>query len=121
MDNDALIEVRTYARDDYDLTLDWLYSIYEKCKGDDGYILSGLIRIIADIVNVADQSRFLPIITSGLTHKSGMVQEASIMVIEEWRTKECLDALSKVSFSSFWIKDYAGKVKEELEKELRVI
>ena len=40
------------------------------------------------------------------------------MVIEEWRTKECLDALKTTQFGTGWIKTYAEKVMSELEEEV---
>ena len=40
------------------------------------------------------------------------------MVIEQWRTKNCLDALQITNFSSVWLKEYAKQIEAELIEEL---
>ena len=73
------------------------------------------------ITERGDENILLPVVVAGLRSGNSSEQEAAIMVIEEWRTKECLDALCIVpSFASEMIADYANMVKEELEKELNL-
>ena len=61
----------------------------------------------------------LTIVVSGLRSEVSAEQEAAIMVIEEWRTKECLEAIRSVhKFASDMIEDYAKMVADELEEEL---
>ena len=62
---------------------------------------------------------FIPMVRSGLSDKSTLIQEAAIMIIEEWRTKECLDALERTELTSQWIKEYANSVINELKEELK--
>lgn len=40
------------------------------------------------------------------------------MVIEQWRTKNCLEALETSTFHSKMIKVYANQIIEELKEEL---
>jgi len=62
----------------------------------------------------------LAIVIAGLRSGISSEQEAALMVIEEWRTKECYEVLKSVSFQSDWIADYAQIVKSELEEELGI-
>lgn len=62
---------------------------------------------------------FIPMVRSGLSDKSTLIQEAAIMIIEEWRTKECLDALERTVLASQWIQEYANSVIKELKGELK--
>lgn len=54
----------------------------------------------------------------GIASRHSNVQEAAIMVCEEWRTKACLDTIHEADFHSKWMKKYADKVAEELKVEL---
>ena len=66
-----------------------------------------------------DENILLPMVLASLRSDNSAEQEAAIMVIEEWRTKECLDAISNVPrFSSDIIADYAKMVTDELKQEL---
>ncbi|MDE6772978.1 MAG: hypothetical protein K2J49_10290, partial [Muribaculaceae bacterium] len=62
----------------------------------------------------------LPVVIAGLNHPSSEAQEAAIMVVEVWRTKNCLKALENCYFSSDWIREYASAVVNELKNELGV-
>ena len=71
------------------------------------------------ITDKGDENIMLPIVVAALRSGISVEQEAAIMVIEEWRTKECLDALLSVhSYASDIIEDYAMMVAGELKEEL---
>lgn len=98
------------------VTYSWLSSIYSNYQ-QNSIVLAGLLRIIELTIRNEDVDFLLPIVKAGLADKSSMVQEAAIMVIEQWRTKNCLDALETSSFQSEIMKSYAYEVLEELKEE----
>ena len=70
-------------------------------------------------VDVSYSDTLLPMVIAGLNAPSSKTQEAALMVIEEWRTKQCLDALKTyLNRSSRLIERYAKVVETELEEEL---
>ena len=72
------------------------------------------------VVNKNDADIMLTLVTSGIASQHSEDQEAAIMVVEKWRTKECLEALLNTTFGSDWVKEYAMQVVEELKEELAV-
>lgn len=47
------------------------------------------------------------------------IQESAIQLFEEWRNEEALSLLKKIRIKEEWLKEYADKIIDELEKELR--
>lgn len=118
MDNYLAEEVKDYIRENAFVTYSWLNQIYsENQKNED--VIAGLLRIIAMDVEKEDYDILLPIVKAGLCDFSSKAQEAAIMVIEKWRTKNCLDALQTANIQTAWIQSYAKKVELELIKELK--
>lgn len=118
MDNDITLLIRTFAKKNKSATYNWLDELYSKNLNKPS-IVQGLLRSLAMITERGDENILLPIVVAGLRSGNSAEQEAAIMVIEEWRTKECLDAISSVTvFSSEMIADYAKMVTEELKEEL---
>lgn len=95
----------------------WLSYLFSYNQRNDK-VIAGLLRIIATFEKEYSQM-FIPMVRSGLSDKSTLIQEAAIMIIEEWRTKECLDALECTELSSQWIQEYANSVIKELKEELK--
>ena len=95
----------------------WLNEIYS-CNITNIGLIEGLLRTISLVTEKGDEAILLPIVISGLRSNNISEQEAAIMVVEEWRTKECLEALQISSFDSKMVENYAIKVMEELKKEL---
>lgn len=117
MDNYLAEEVREYIHDNALATYSWINHIYsDNQKNED--VIAGLLRIIAIDVEEEDYDDLLPIVKAGLCDYGAKVQEAAVMVIERWRTKNCLDALQTANIQSPWIRSYAKKVEIELIKEL---
>lgn len=119
LSNDVTEEVQSYYSINKSVTINWLYEIYSKNQKN-SIIIEGLLQIIAMTIPASDSNSLLPIVKCGLTDISPEAQEASIAVIESWRTKECLDALQTTLFRSKWMESYAKKVEKELEAELRL-
>lgn len=94
------------------------YLQYIQVTKKDLVVLAGLLRIIELTIRNEDVDILLPIVKAGLADKSSMVQEAAIMVIEQWRTKNCLEALETSTFHSKMIEVYANQIIEELKEEL---
>ena len=118
MDNDVTILIKGFANTNRSATYNWLDELYSKNLNKPS-VVQGILRTLAMITNKGDENILLPIVIASLRNNNSAEQEAAIMVIEEWRTKECLDALNSVSaFSSEMIADYAKIVIEELKEEL---
>lgn len=109
--------VEDFIKSNSFVTYSWLSTIYSNYQKD-AVVLAGLLRIIELTIRNEDVDILLPIVKAGLADKSSMVQEAAIMVIEQWRTKNCLDALETATFHSKMIEVYANQIIEELKEEL---
>ena len=72
------------------------------------------------VVNKNDAGIMLSMVTTGLSSPHSEDQEAAIMVVEKWRTKECLEAMCNTTYGSDWVKEYAMQVIEELKNELEL-
>lgn len=118
MDNDITLLIRAFAKKNKSATYNWLDELYSKNLNRSS-VVQGILRSLAMITERGDENILLPIVVAGLRSGNSAEQEAAIMVIEEWRTKECLEAISSVTaFSSEMIADYAKMVTEELKEEL---
>lgn len=117
MDNEITELVRSFINKNRSAAYNWLSELYSS-NLKKTIIVEGLLRTLAMVTEKGDENILLPIVIAGLRSDISAEQEAAIMVIEEWRTKECLDALRTTRFASKWITIYANKVKKELEEEL---
>lgn len=118
MDNDVTLLVKDFARMNKSATYNWLDELYSK-NLNRSIVVEGILRTLAMITEKGDENILLPIVVAGLRSEVSAEQEAAIMVIEEWRTKECLEAIRSVhKFASDMIEDYAKMVADELEEEL---
>lgn len=116
--NLVIDEVKEYLSKNKYVTITWLHSIYSN-NLEDANVLAALLRVVAMSVDVSYSDTLLPMVIAGLNAPSSKTQEAALMVIEEWRTKQCLDALKTyLNRSSRLIERYAKVVKTELEEEL---
>lgn len=117
MTNPAIETVRhIFYRSPY-IAGSWLSFLFSNNQTNDK-LISGLLRIIATFEKKYS-GMFIPMVRSGLSDKSTLIQEAAIMIIEEWRTKECLDALERTVLASQWVQEYANSVIKELKEELK--
>lgn len=117
MDNDVTELIRSYIKKNKSAAYNWLNELYSK-NLKNASLIEGLLRTLAMVTERGDENSLLPIVIAGLRSGVTSEQEAAIMVIEEWRTKECLDALKTTQFGTGWIKTYAEKVMSELEEEV---
>ena len=96
-----------------------MHSIYSNNQ-EDTDILAGLLRIIGMTIEKEDTDMLLTMVKAGLSDAQSKTQEAALMVIEQWRTQNCLTAIETApAFSSSWIRDYAEQIKSELKEELQ--
>ena len=116
-ENDLIELVENFMRRNKSVTYNWLCEIYSS-NIENSNIVEGLLRIISYVTDRGDETILLPIVVAGLRSDNVSEQEAAIMVIEEWRTKECLEALMNTSFSTIIVEKYAHKVIAELKNEL---
>lgn len=116
--NPVIDEVKEYLSKNRYVTITWLHTIYSKYLRDE-VVLAALLRVVAMSVDVSYSDTLLPMVIAGLNAPYSKTQEAALMVIEEWRTKQCLNALNTyLNGTSRLIERYAKDVKTELEEEL---
>ncbi len=119
IDNDITRLVSEYIEQNRYVTYCWLNKIFNGNRTTPS-ITSRLLRTLAMVVNETDYEYMLSMVTCGVASQHPEDQEAAIMVIEKWRTKECLEAMQNTTFGSDWIKEYADQVITELKNELGV-
>lgn len=117
IDNEATEFFYNLFRQDPCISLFWLSGVYTDNQKDVA-VIEGILRIISMLDAVEYRKYILPLVKASFNDKHVEVQEAAIMVAENWRNKMCLDALQTNRFSSTWIQDYANQVIEELKEEL---
>lgn len=118
MDNEVTLLVKDFVRKNKLATYNWIDELYSK-NISKSVVVEGILRVLAMITEKGDENILLPIVVAGLRSEVSAEQEAAIMVVEEWRTKECLDAINSVHrFASDMIDDYARMVAKELREEL---
>jgi len=118
MDNDAVAMFNEMMERNKYVSIGWLQEFWAEHQ-EEAAVVEGVIRIIGHIEDKAYWKPLMSIVRAGLTDKSKPVQEASIIVIESWRTMACYQALKQTQFVEGWIKDYATEVMLELEEELQ--
>ncbi len=117
MGNDVTELIQSFMRRNKFITYNWLNELYGKNIENPSFV-EGLLRVLAIVTEKGEETILMPLVVAGLRSDHSAEQEAAIMVIEEWRTKECLDALKTSSFVSGWVRRYAEKVEKELVEEL---
>lgn len=118
VDNDATRMVKSFIERNSSVAYNWINELYSENQNTPK-ITEGLLRSVAMCVISDDAPIMLPMVKAALASKYGEEQEAALMVIESWRTKECLSVLRSVrEFSSEWMKEYASKIMAELCQEL---
>lgn len=118
MDNEPIRKARIYWQEDKNTTIYWFRDIFNTIK-DDNDALAGLLRVVASVAWKEPSEILLPLFKEGIQRNNSKVQEAAIMLAEEWRTRECLKALQNATYQSDWIKEYAYMVEKELKQELK--
>lgn len=106
-------------------TSTWMAEFFDKQqrRGDDGIeMLYGLLRIIA-YLNNTDCFNYIQgvlklILQVALQNSAVYLQEAALMVIESWRSKDYLQLLKEMTFKNPYIQKYADIIKNELTSEL---
>lgn len=119
MENEATRKVSQYMSQNRYVTYCWLNQIFNDNRTRP-QVTSSILRTLAMVVNKNDVDIMLSIVTSGISSQHPEDQEAALMVIEKWRTKECLDAVLNTTFGSDWVKEYAMQIAAELKEELGV-
>ncbi len=99
------------------VSLIWLYSFYNKNQKDDS-VREGILRILSFIDDTEIQNIMLTMVKASLNDINPSIQEVAMMVIENWRTEECLSALVTTEFANPWMRDYSKKIIAELKEEL---
>lgn len=117
MDNEPIRKARLYWQENKNTTIYWLRDIFNNNKNDND-VLTGLLRVVASVAWKEPVELLMPLLEEGLRRNSSKVQEAAIMLTEEWRTHECLKALQGATYQSEWMEEYARMVEEELKQEL---
>ena len=119
IENEITRQVIEYMEQNRYVTFCWLNRIFNSNR-EKPTITSGLLRTLAMVVNPSDANIMLSMVATGVASVHSEDQEAAIMVIEKWRTKECLDAMLNTTYGSDWVREYAMQVVAELKEELGV-
>jgi len=119
IENEITRQVIEYMEQNRYVTFCWLNRIFNSNR-EKPTITSGLLRTLAMVVNPSDANIMLSMVATGVASVHSEDQEAAIMVIEKWRTKECLDAMLNTTYGSDWVEEYAMQVITELKEELGV-
>lgn len=119
MENEITRQVGEYMERNRYVTFCWLNRIFNSNR-EKPTITSALLRTLAMVVNSSDANIMLSMVAAGVASVHSEDQEAAIMVIEKWRTKECLDAMLNTTYGSDWVREYALQVIAELKEELGV-
>lgn len=119
MENEVTRQIGEYMEKNRYVTYCWLNKIFNDNRSRPT-VTSGLLRTMAMVVNKNDADIMLSMVTSGIASQHSEDQEAAIMVIEKWRTKECLDAMLNTTYGSDWVREYAMQVMAELKEELGI-
>lgn len=121
IENDSIKTVRGFLKQNEAVTYLWMHSLFTRNEYDQR-VVSGLLRIISMTVKDEDQDSLMPIILAALRSENSYEQEAAVMVIEEWRTPSCRDALGvsleKNQFHTEMMRNYAEMVYSELLEEI---
>ena len=118
MDNDVTLCIRKFVHKNRYVAYDWMHELYINNQSQP-IIVVGLLRSLVMVTEPEDEAIMLTMVKSAMNSNNTAEQEAALMIIEEWRSKECLEILHSLShFSSEWLSDYAHLVSSELEKEL---
>lgn len=117
IDNEATEFFYGLFKQDPCISLFWLSGVYTDNQ-EDVAVIEGILRIISLLDAVEYRKYVLPLVKASFNDQNIEVQEAAIMVAENWRNKMCLDALQTNKFASTWIQDYANQIIEELKEEL---
>ncbi|MCM1030288.1 MAG: hypothetical protein NC410_02425 [Oscillibacter sp.] len=117
MSNNVIEEVEHYLNENEYVTIVWLYTLFSQNQSNQD-VLAALLRIVAMTIKIDKSEKLMTMVIAGLNQPNSKTQEAALAVIEEWRTKHCLEALRNLHYHSNWIEKYATIVEKELEKEL---
>lgn len=117
--NELIDKLEQFYQRNQVASLLWLNKFYSNNQWD-SMVKEGILRTLtfldyADIYNV-----MLPLVKASFNDTDSNIQEVAIMVVENWRTKECLDALETTQYASERLKEYAQKIISELKEELHV-
>ena len=117
--NEAMEMFDEYYKADPCISLLWMSGFYSE-NIEDKVVLEGLLRILSRLDILSYRKYVIPLVKASFNAIDPAVQEAAIMVAENWRDEMCLTALRQTAFSSSWISDYAEKVIDELSEELKI-
>ncbi len=107
----------------------WLGNVFNQCYVGAEFnnmgrneLLFGILRIIAYLNDKEYfgyiQENLSNLVLLGLKEDDTSIQDAALMVIENWRDKKSFDMLNSVDFSQSILKNYAEKLKSQLQTEL---
>lgn len=117
-DNEVVEYMRPYMAENKYMTLFWLYGLYAQNMNNPTVFASILNLLCCLDIKQTDMAMMISLVCNGMNSKFSIVQESALKVVEQWRSKECLEALKQATFASKWMSSYAERVKKELENEL---
>lgn len=119
VENEITRLVKDYVKSNKYVTYCWIQKLFNQNRSNP-VVTSGILRILGMVVDVSDAAFLMTMVCAGLVSVHTEDQEAAIMVVEKWRTRECLEAMRNTHYGSAWVKEYAMQVINELRQELKV-
>lgn len=104
-------------QEDPEVTVSGIYQLFIDNYFFDVKVINGIMHVLAHLDYEEIGSAGLIMATFGLNHENAEIAESSIIALERWRLPESLFLLKNFSTEIRWLKDYARKVVDELEKE----
>lgn len=117
MNNEAANVMKSYFELSPYPAISWFATLFNDHIKDSN-ISFRLLRCLCDSSYRKYSRNLISFVRGALNDKNVEVQEAAFMVLENWRTKECLDVIENTKYVNPLLETYASSLKEELKEEL---
>lgn len=129
--NDAIEYIKDKLSENSIATTSWLCELFSAYQIDSdnptssSFVAYGIMRILA-YVNNEDcfgyiKGQLIQLLNSALTTNVSYIQEAAIMVIENWRDKDLITLLQQAVIKDTCLSSYRDSVLEELNESVNVV
>lgn len=117
MDNPAIDMLNSYFELSPYPSISW-FSTFFNTHLKEPNISYRLLRCLCNYKYRKFSKNLISFVRGALNDKSVEVQEAAFMVLESWRTQECLDVIESTQCINPLLEDYVKILRAELEQEL---
>lgn len=117
MDNPAIDMLNSYFELSPYPSISW-FSTFFNTHLQEPNITYRLLRCLCNYKYRQYSKNLISFVRGSLNDKSVEVQESAFMVLESWRTQECLDVIESTQCVNPLLEDYVNILRAELEQEL---